>query len=74
MHLAWIYNLRPDLLYEISQLTQVTQMRYDEQCNKIVRRIKKAVRYAHEKPGRIMFLILEAKSSRVVGYNKRTVF
>ena len=69
MRLAWISNTRPDLLYEISQLAQVTQMRYDEHPNKIVRRINKAIRYAHEKPGGITFLILEAKSLRVVGYS-----
>ena len=66
--LAWISNTRPDILYEIFQLAQVTQMRFDEQPKKIVRIIKEAVRYAHEKPSRITFSVLKSKILRVVGY------
>ena len=36
MRLAGISNTRLDLLYEISQLAQVTQIRYDEQPKKLV--------------------------------------
>ena len=44
-------------------------MLYDEQPNNIVRGINRAVRYAHEKPGKITFSILDAKSLRVAGYS-----
>ena len=71
--LPWLYLHSPTLdqtyCTKISHLAQGTQMRYDEHLNKIVRRINKAIRYGHEKPGRITFPILEARSLRVVGYS-----
>ena len=69
MRLAWLSNTRPDLLYEISQLAQVTQLRYDTEKKRIVQRANRAVRYAHNNPSKIMFPKLEAKSLRIVGYS-----
>ena len=46
MKLAWLSNSRPDCLFEISQLAQVTDEIYAAKKKELIRRINKAVRYA----------------------------
>lgn len=46
MKLAWFANSRPDLLFEISQLAQVTEDRLRDSKRSLIRRVNKAVKYA----------------------------
>ena len=45
MRLAWLENSRPDFLFEISQLAQVTENRFNKEKNAIIRRLNKALKY-----------------------------
>lgn len=45
MKLAWLSNSRPDCLFDISQLAQVTEERFNESKGGTIRRLNKAVKY-----------------------------
>ncbi len=45
MRLAWLANTRPDCLYEISQLAQVTEERFLTEKSQLVRQLIKATKY-----------------------------
>ena len=70
MRLAWLCNSRPDLQYELSQLAQVTQLRYDEEKKNIVRKINNSASYVLESPAQIKFPELNPESLRIVGYSE----
>jgi len=46
MKLAWLANTRPDCLFEISQLSQVTEDRFKTDKQRLIRQLNKAVKYA----------------------------
>ena len=67
MKLAWLAHSRPDCLYEISQMTQVTCSRFEDQRREIVRRVNKTVQYAKDNPAAIRIPRLELETWHVLG-------
>ena len=48
MRFAWLANTRPDCLFEISQLAQVTEDRFAKEGAAAIRRLNKATKYTTE--------------------------
>lgn len=69
MKLAWLANTRPDCLFEISQLSQVTEDRFKSDKNRIIRRLNKAVKYAVDNRIYLRIPKLDLQTLRVVGYS-----
>lgn len=46
--LAWLANIRPDCLFEISELAQMTEEMFNSDKKKLVRQLNRAVGYADE--------------------------
>ena len=45
MKLAWLSNTRPDCLFEISQLAQITEAKFSTDASLVIRLINRAIRY-----------------------------
>ena len=69
MKLAWLSNTRPDLLFEISQLAQITSYRFATSANACIKRLNSAVRYALDNDASLKFRRLERDSLRLVGFS-----
>ncbi len=69
MRLAWLANTRPDLLFEISQLAQITLERFKESARAHWKRLNLAIRYAHVNVTSLKFPKLDMESLRIVGYS-----
>jgi len=69
MKLAWLANTRPDCLYDISQLAQVTAKRFEENRYEIIRQLNKALKYAVDNPISLRIPKLDRETLRVVGYS-----
>lgn len=59
MKLSMLIHWRPHCLFEIAQLSQVTESMWSENHHAIFRRIKKAIVYAIDNPVRLRILILD---------------
>lgn len=68
MRLAWLANTRPDCQFEISQLAQVTENRFEADRSSFIRRLNKATRYATENFVSLKIPKLDASTARVVGF------
>ena len=66
---AWISHFCVDVLFEISQLVQVTEQRFQKKGTMCIRRINKAVGFGtnHDIPIKIPKLSID--TLRVVGYS-----
>ena len=69
MQLMWLSHSRPDCLFEISQLTQVTRDMFDTERKDIVKRANRVVSYAMDNPVTISFPQLDLDSVKVIGYS-----
>ena len=69
MRLAWLANTRPDCLFEISQLAQVTEDRFTREGATVLRRLNKATKYATDNQVAIKIPRLDKDSIRVVGFS-----
>lgn len=69
MRLEWLANARPDCLFEISQLAQVTEDRYDKERFSILRRLNMATKYTTDKRVVIEIPPLGRGSIRVFGFS-----
>lgn len=69
MRLAWLANSRPDCLFEINQLAQITEHMFKDRPNEMVRRLNKAIRYATENQVRLKIPKLDVESLRIVGFS-----
>ena len=69
MKLAWISHTRADVLFEISQLAQITEERFQKERSACIRRINKAVRFAKNHDIAIKVPKLWFETLRVVGYS-----
>ena len=69
MKLAWLANLRPNLLFEISQLAQITSDTFEQHPRKNARRLNKAIQYAISNPASICLPKLERSSLRIISYS-----
>lgn len=68
MRLAWLSHNRPECLFGISQLTQVTRGHFEENCRTIIRDTNKLIEFARENDISISFPQLDLKSLRVIGF------
>ncbi len=69
MKLAWISNSRPDFLFEISQLAQVTESMFLEKPKEQLKHLNRVVRYAVSHPLEIRFPHLDPNTHRLVGFS-----
>lgn len=69
MKLAWLANSRPDRLFEISQLAQVTEELINSSPKAIINRMEKAVKYAADSRVRLKMPELDLESVKIVGYS-----
>ena len=69
MKLAWLSNSRPDLLFEISQLAQITLERFKDCARAHWKRLNTSIRYAHVNVSNLKFPKLDRDSIRTVGYS-----
>lgn len=69
MKLAWLSHTRPDVLFEVSQLTQVTVDQFKENKTEIIRRTNRAVMYVKDESVAIKFPKLNLETLQVIGYS-----
>lgn len=69
MKLGWLANTRPNVLFEIATLAQVTLEHFDSNRKECLRRLNRAVRYAVNHRIALAIPKLESKSVRVVGFS-----
>ena len=69
MRLAWLSNTRPDCLFEVSQLAQVTEARFKASPKAWIRRLNKAVKLALINPISLRVAKLDPNTIRVIGYS-----
>ena len=69
MSLAWLANTRPDCLFEISELAQVTEDRFTREGATELRRLNKATKYAIDNRVAIKISRLDKDPIRVVGFS-----
>lgn len=69
MRLAWLANSRPDVLFEIATLAQVTLDNFKVEKRNFIKRLNRAIRYAitHRVP--LIISKLDPKTVKVVGYS-----
>lgn len=68
MRLSWLSNTKPDCLFDISQLVEVTKEIFEKPRDINIRHLNHAVRYAKSNAVSIHFLSLDCNSIRVIGY------
>eukprot|EP00737_Agarophyton_chilense_P000247 gb/GEZJ01000282.1/.p1 GENE.gb/GEZJ01000282.1/~~gb/GEZJ01000282.1/.p1 ORF type:complete len:768 (+),score=79.54 gb/GEZJ01000282.1/:1785-4088(+) len=69
MKLAWLANTRPDCLFEISQLAQITEDRYLSSPREAVKRLNRAVKFAVDNRLSLRIRKLDRNSIRVIGFS-----
>lgn len=69
MKLTWLANTRPDLMFEISQLAQVTEEVFNNYQESTIRRLNKTTKFAMDNPIRLKFSKLNLDSMRVVCFS-----
>ena len=69
MKLAWLANTRPDCLFEISQLAQITEEMYEEDRRKVVRQLNRTIRYAIQNQISLQIPVLNIDTLRIIGYS-----
>lgn len=66
MQLAWLSHSRPDLLFEVSQLTQITSDAFDENHISIIKQANKVVKMDHEHQATLRFPKLDLDTLRII--------
>lgn len=69
MKLAWLSNSRPDCLFQISQLAQVTENAYERNRREIIKRLNKSIAYAIKSRTTLKVRKLRKDSLRIVGFS-----
>eukprot|EP00171_Calliarthron_tuberculosum_P022145 IDg22145t1 len=69
MRLAWLANTRPDCLFEISQLAQVTSERFHAEKTATLRRLNKATKFAVDNYVALKIPKLDKHSLKVIGFS-----
>lgn len=67
MRVAWLSNTRPDIQYEISQLAQVTQEKFNRNASTHLKRLNSVVKYALDNPVHLQFPKLDVRTIRLIG-------
>ena len=69
MRLAWLSNSRPDCLFEISQLAQVTEQMFTSCRRNVINRLNKTVRFAKGNKVSLKIRNLDKESIRIIGFS-----
>ena len=69
MKLAWLASTLPDMLFEISQLAQVTEEHFNFGAKEYIKRLNSSTKYAHNNMAHLLFRKLDMNSVRLVGYS-----
>lgn len=69
MKLAWLAHSRPDCLFEVFQLTQLTKELFEVDRRTIVKRINKLIIYAKKNNVCIRFVKLDPSSFEIIGFS-----
>ena len=69
MKVAWLANTRPDLLFEISQLAQITESMFEQDAKAFLKRLSGVVRHAHNNVAHLKLSCLERDDVRIVRYS-----
>lgn len=69
MKLAWLSNSRPDCLFEISQMAQVTDKIYKEKRASIIKRINRTIEYTKINPLKLKVMKLKQQNLSIVGFS-----
>lgn len=69
MKLAWLSHTRPDCLFEISRLAQITEKAYTDNPAKQLKLLNNATTYATSNPINISFPQLDKRSLQLLGYS-----
>ena len=67
MQLAWLSHSRPNLLFDVSQLTQVTEDAFEEDRLRFIKQANKTVKAAFEHNVTIKFPTLDLQTLRIIG-------
>ena len=68
MRLAWLANTRPDCLFEIAQLAQVTEEMFSQHPKQVLQRLNKAVAFAIDNRISLRIPKLNKDTLRVIGF------
>eukprot|EP00171_Calliarthron_tuberculosum_P005124 IDg5124t1 len=68
MRLAWMANTRPNFLFEILQLAQVTAERFEKEGDELIRCINKVIKFAVENHFSLKIPALSKNSLKIVGF------
>lgn len=69
MRLAWLANSRPDCLFKISQLPQVTEEHFNASRGSIIRRLNRAMKCDVDHEIRVKVPKLDTDTIRAVGFS-----
>lgn len=69
MEFAWLANSRPDCLFSISQLAQVTDEMFQQNLPLHIRYLNTAFKFAIDNPVSLAILRLDLESLRVLGFS-----
>lgn len=67
--LAWLSNTRPDCLFEISQLAQITEDMFEADSKRVIQQLNRAVRYAIQNQVSPKIPALDPDSLRIIGFS-----
>lgn len=69
MKFAWLSHSRPDCLFEISQLAQVTEAKFDSSKREFLKRLNRAVKFADDHRVSLKIRKLDKESLRIIGFS-----
>lgn len=69
MKLAWLSNTRPDCLFQISQLAQITEDMFEADRKRIIQQLNRAIRYAIQNQISVKIPALDPDSLRIIGFS-----
>ena len=72
MELRWLVNTRPDIVLEVSEISQVIRAIYEKDISIHCKRFNKAIKYVHDRNVSIRISKLDINSLRITAYNDAT--
>ena len=69
MRLAWLLNSRPDCLFAIAQIAQITESMFKSNHAEFIMKMNRSTQYATKIPVGILIPRLYLDSIRILGYS-----
>ena len=70
MKFTWLENTIPDIVFEISQIQQVTRSMYEKEITKHCKRVNNAIKYLQDRKTSICIPKLDSNSLRITTYSE----